>query len=103
MDSPFGQSVLRVLTPIGVIPSSVAPGRGGSDAGPLADAGVPIFALNQDGSKYFDYHHTSDDTLDKIDRDALSQNVAAWVTLVWLAADSNVDFRALAEAVPAKP
>ena len=31
----------------------------------------------------------------KIDRAALSQNVAAWVTLVWLAADSDIDFRTL--------
>ena len=42
-----------------------------------ADAGVPILALNQDGSKYFDHHHTSDDTLDKIDRDALAQAAPA--------------------------
>ncbi len=48
--------------------------------------------------RYFDVHHSADDTLDKIDRAALSQNVAAWASLVWLAADSDVDFRALAKS-----
>jgi len=95
MESPFGQTLLRVLAPIGVVPSSSAP-NGGSDVGPLGAAGVPLFDLNQDGTKYFDYHHTADDTLDKIEPAALSQNVAAWVTLAWLVADSDVDFRALA-------
>jgi carboxypeptidase Q len=96
--SAFGQSLMRVLAPLGVVPSEAPPGEGGSDIGPLVESGVPAFVLRQDGSKYFDYHHTADDTLDKIDPDSLSQNVAAWVSLVWLVADSEVDFRALAAA-----
>jgi Zn-dependent M28 family amino/carboxypeptidase len=96
--SPFGSMLTRVLAPIAVVPSSVPPGGGGSDTAPLAQLGVPIFLLNQDGTKYFDLHHTANDTLDKIDRAALSQNVAAWVTLTWLAADSTIDFRALAKS-----
>ena len=96
--SPFGSMLTRVLAPIAVVPSSVPPGSGGSDTAPLAQLGVPIFLLNQDGTKYFDLHHTANDTLDKIDRAALSQNVAAWVTLTWLAADSTIDFRALAKS-----
>jgi Zn-dependent M28 family amino/carboxypeptidase len=93
--SPFAQTLLRVLAPLGVIPSSVKP-QGGSDVEPLGEAGVPLLDLNQDGSKYFDLHHTADDTLDKIEPAALSQNVAAWTTMAWLIADSDVDFRALA-------
>ena len=54
---------------------------------------MPAFALAQDGTRYFDLHHTADDTLDKIDRQQLDQNVAAWAALIWLAADSDVDFR----------
>jgi Zn-dependent M28 family amino/carboxypeptidase len=95
-DGPFGQSLMRVLIPIGVVPSSQPPGDGGADVAALSQAGVPVFVLNQDGSKYFDYHHTADDTLDKIDPKALSQNVAAWTALVWLAADGDTDFRAAA-------
>jgi carboxypeptidase Q len=92
-ESEFGKSLMRVLAPIGVVPSSDPPGDGGADIAPLENAGVPVFVLRQDGSKYFDYHHTADDTLDKVDPAALAQNVAAWVSLVWLAADSDVDFR----------
>ena len=61
---------------------------------PIVEAGVPAFALSQDGMPYFDIHHTPDDTLDKVDRAQLDQNVAAWAALAWLAADSEVDFRA---------
>jgi Zn-dependent M28 family amino/carboxypeptidase len=93
--SPFGTALTRVLAPLSVVPSSVPPGNGGADIAPLEKLGVPVFVLNQDGTNYFDYHHTPDDTLDKIDPAALSQNVAAWAALVWLAADSEVDFRAL--------
>ena len=50
---------------------------------------MPAFDLMQDGMRYFDIHHTPDDTLDKIDRQQLDQNVAAWAALVWLAADSD--------------
>jgi carboxypeptidase Q len=96
--SAFGVTLARVLAPISVVPSRVPPGEGGADIAPLERIGVPVFVLNQDGTKYFDYHHTPNDTLDKVDPTALSQNVAAWVSLVWLAADSDVDFRALREA-----
>ena len=95
MDSQFGQALLRVLAPLGIVPTTSAP-QGGSDVGPLGAAGVPLFDLNQDGTKYFDFHHTADDTLDKIEPAALAQNVAAWTALAWLIADSDVDLRALA-------
>ena len=95
LESPFGQTLLRVLAPLSIVGSPSAP-QGGSDVGPLGAAGVPLFDLKQDGTKYFDYHHTADDTLDKIEPGALSQNVAAWTALAWLVADSDVDFRALA-------
>ena len=90
--TPFGQSVMRVLAPVSVVPSS-SPPSGGTDVGPLGKAGVPLFDLNQDGTRYFDYHHTADDTLDKIDPAALSQNVAAWTALAWLIADGEADLR----------
>ncbi|MNS73729.1 hypothetical protein D3C72_1071790 [compost metagenome] len=74
------------------------------DIGPLAGAGVPVFGLAQDGTRYFDLHHTADDTLDKIDPAQMTQNVAAWAALVRLIADSDVDFRALrSAATQAKP
>jgi hypothetical protein len=98
----FARAAARVLYPIGVLSSSVPELSGGADIGPLAQVGVPVFGLSQDGTRYFDLHHTADDTLDKVDPAQMSQNVAAWAALVWLIADSDVDFRALrAAAAPA--
>ena len=89
----FQKIATRVLYPIGVLASSKAETEGGSDIGPLAEAGVPVFGLSQDGTRYFDLHHTANDTLDKIDPVQLNQNVAAWTALVWLIANSDVEFR----------
>ena len=96
--SEFARIAAQVLYPIGVLPSPQPELHGGADIGPLAAAGVPVFGLNQDGTRYFDLHHTADDTLDKIDPEQLSQNVAAWAALVYLIADSDVDFRAMRPA-----
>lgn len=96
--SAFATTVARVLEPIGVLPARESARHAGTDVGPSVEAGVPAFALLQDGSQYFDIHHTANDTLDKVDRDQLDQNVAAWAALVWLAADSAVDFRPKAPA-----
>lgn len=101
--SDFQKAANRVLYPIGVLSSSQVETEGGVDVGPLGPLGVPFFGLAQDGTRYFDLHHTANDTLDKIDPAQLSQNVAAWAGLVWLIADSDVDFRTLRQAAAAAP
>ena len=50
--------------------------------GVLTAIGVPTFELSQDAMRYFDYHHTPDDTLDKVDPAQLRQNVAAWTAVL---------------------
>ena len=45
--------------------------------------------LQQDGTRYFDLHHTPDDTLDKIDKVQLRQNVAVWTTVVAILANEE--------------
>ena len=54
----------------------------GTDVEPTIKAGAPWISLSQDGIRYFDYHHTPDDTLDKIDPAQLRQNVAAWTAML---------------------
>jgi carboxypeptidase Q len=98
MDGSFAQVMMRVLTPIGVLKADKAADEVGTDVGPTVEAGVPGFALHQDASRYFDIHHTPDDTLDKVDPEQLNQNVAAWAVVAWLAADSDIDFRTHAPA-----
>lgn len=69
------------------------PTTGGPDIIPLFNAGVPVFRLQQDGTDYFDLHHTPDDTFDKIDPEAMAQNVAAWAAMIWMASEAEVDYR----------
>jgi hypothetical protein len=54
---------------------------GGADIGPLAAYGVPFVGVQQDVSRYFDYHHSAADTLDKVRPGDLAQTAAAvaWV------------------------
>lgn len=73
------------------------PTSGGPDIIPLSNAGVPAFRLQQDGTDYFDLHHTPDDTFDKINKEAVAQNVAAWAATVWMASEADVDYRAKPE------
>lgn len=87
---PTAASALNDRIAAGLGPLGIARSRdvasGGADIGVLATAGVPLIDLQQDGSDYFDLHHTPDDTFDKIVPADLAQNVAAWtVTLALLA------------------
>mgnify|MGYP000049974322 CR=1 FL=1 len=77
----------RGLLPLSV---SVAAGdaSGGADVGATVARGVPAIDLEQDGTRYFDLHHTPDDTLDKVDPAQLSQAVAAWAVTLRLLADA---------------
>jgi Zn-dependent M28 family amino/carboxypeptidase len=96
--SAFGQSFLHIVDPLDILPSRLPPGRAGEDVGTIVDAGAPSFAFNLDQTRTLDLHHTPDDTLDKIEPKNLNQNIAGWAALLWLAADSDVDFRAMAAA-----
>lgn len=64
---------------------------GGEDLGPLKQASkVPVASLVQDGTHYFDIHHTANDTLDKVDADALRQNVQAFAIFAWMMANPQI-------------
>ena len=91
--TPVIDEVGRVIAPLGIIRGGSNEPGGGPDIIPLAMLGVPTVRLEQNGEDYFDLHHTPDDTLDKIDPDELAQNVAAYAALVYLAAETDVDFR----------
>jgi carboxypeptidase Q len=74
----FGENVLRVSY------DSV-----GSDTEKLEDLGIAGFAVITDNRTYFDYHHTSADTFDKINLQDLQDDSA--VTAVLAYALANVD------------
>lgn len=89
---PAAHAIGRVLEPLGIAPGENT-ASGGPDITFLREAGVPVVDLYQDGIDYFDYHHTPNDTLDKIAPGDLDQNVAAYAALMYLVAESAVDFR----------
>jgi carboxypeptidase Q len=72
-------------------------GSGGPDLMPWRNDGLGFFRLAQDGTDYFDLHHTADDTLDKVVPEHLNQNVAAWTSVIYLAAESDTYFKLNAE------
>ncbi|MBN8263293.1 MAG: M28 family peptidase [Xanthomonadales bacterium] len=83
--------IAEALAPLGI--AHVADGEGcGPDLSPFNAVGMACAGLAQDGTDYFDLHHTPDDTLDKVDPQALAQNVAAYAVFAYLAADAEGDF-----------
>ncbi|NDK38294.1 peptidase M28 family protein [Pseudoxanthomonas gei] len=96
--------IAEALKPLG-IEYLADKGDAGPDIGPIAGKGATWAWLGQDGSDYFDLHHNADDTLDKIDPQALAQNVAAYTVFAYLAAEADGDFGSVvkAEVVEAAP
>jgi Zn-dependent M28 family amino/carboxypeptidase len=84
---PVADRLAIALAPLG-IGRSLEPAGGGADIAPLVRAGVPVIDLEQDGTRYFDVHHTPDDTLDKVDPEQLRQNVAAWTAMLAITANA---------------
>ena len=62
-------------------------GGGGADIGPIMRRGVPGMGLRVDGSRYFWYHHTEADTLDKLDARDLAECVATMAVMAYVVAD----------------
>jgi hypothetical protein len=53
--------------------------------------------LRQDGTTYFDFHHTANDTLERIDKGEIDQAAAAFAATAYGAADAPSDFGRLPE------
>jgi len=90
---PATRAFRAALPPLKVLVNPTPPRFGGSDIAGLIGLGVPFVDFNQDAGRYFDLHHSADDTLDKIDPADLAQNVAVWASFIYTAANSDVDFR----------
>ena len=82
-------SIAGVLAPVAAILGNSGAGLmrtadlAGSDIIVLGIGGVPTFAPVQDSRRYFDYHHTPADTLDKIDPAELRENAAVVSVLAY--------------------
>ena len=78
----------------------VRPGGSGVDVGPIVREGVPGVGHWVDTSRYFDIHHSSADTFEKIDPDILARNVAVIAGLIHAVAEDSVSLRRLVPQTP---
>jgi carboxypeptidase Q len=73
------------LEPIGA--GTITRGGGGADIGPMMERGMAGMGLTVESSRYFWYHHTPADTLDKLDPDEMARCVAAMAVMAYVVAD----------------
>ncbi len=71
-----------LLDPYGL--SDFSQEGGGADIGPLAPQGVALIGFLPDSQRYFDYHHTGEDTIDKVNKRELELGSASMAALVYL-------------------
>ncbi len=68
---------------------TITRGGGGADIGPIMQLGVPGLGLNVDGTRYFWYHHTDADTVDKLDPKDVALCVATMAVMAYVLADMD--------------
>jgi carboxypeptidase Q len=81
------QDIANLLEPIGS--NFIGDSGGGADIGPIMREGVPGMGLRVDGSKYFWYHHTNADAIDKLDEDEFNRCVASMAIMAYVVADMD--------------
>jgi len=59
-------------------------GGGGADIGPLRSQGTVLIGYYPDSQRYFDYHHSANDTFDKVNKRELELGAASIAALVYL-------------------
>lgn len=92
-NSTEGRDDMKALADLLELPLVKKDTTGGPDIGPIKAEGVPAMRLQQDGTDYFDLHHTPDDTFDKIDADEMAKNTAAFAAMAWITANSDSEYR----------
>lgn len=65
-------------------------GGGGADVGPLAQFGAVLFGLQPESQRYFDYHHSDKDTIDKVHPRELELGALSMATLAWFISEDGV-------------
>ncbi|VUX55687.1 Peptidase M28 [uncultured Woeseiaceae bacterium] len=90
---PVIREMHKLVAPLGIAWSDANDATGASDMSVLGRAGMPALNLSQNSNDYFMYHHTPNDTFDKIIPEDMRYLTAAYATLFYLAAEMEVDFR----------
>ncbi len=79
------EEILSLLKPIGA--TRLYDEGDGADISPLMEKGVAGLSVEPEASHYFDWHHSVDDTLDKVSPLYLKQHTAAMAALQYVLAD----------------
>lgn len=94
---PTSLNVVRemgaVFAPYGVSTLMTNTAKGQSDMSALGNAGMPAVNFGMEPTNYFDFHHTPNDTLDKVDMPAITHNTAIYAMFAWMAATVDVDYK----------
>lgn len=72
----------KLLEPYGI--HIMQKGGSGADIGPMKKDGVMLIGFVPDSQRYFDYHHASSDTFDKVNRRELELGAASIAALMYL-------------------
>ena len=76
------QSWKKILSPYGL--HDLDKGGSGADIGPLKGDNVTLVGYRPDSQRYFDYHHTSTDTFDKVNKRELELGSASMASIIYL-------------------
>jgi len=87
------REMYKLIAPLGIAWSDANDATGASDMSVLGKAGMPALNFMQNSNDYFMYHHTPNDTFDKIIPEDMRHLTAAYATVFYLAAEMDVDFR----------
>ena len=68
-------------------------GGGDADNGPLKSLGTLLFALQPDDQRYFDYHHSRNDTIDKVHPRELEFGAISMAVLSWLLSERGDELK----------
>jgi carboxypeptidase Q len=88
--------VILALGPLGATLLEHRDGGAGADVDPLDEAGIPTLSPIVDSRKYFDYHHSPADTLDKVQAEDIRRQVAVLAVMAYYLAE-------IPEALPRLP
>lgn len=95
--SPSWARVVRLLEPLGVAYDE-GEAEGGADLEAIhEEGGVPLADVMQDGSRYFDIHHTANDVMSSVDRESLDHAMRAVLTVAYAVALDPEIVRPVAE------
>jgi carboxypeptidase Q len=88
--SSNGRQTVKAITTLlqGIGALDILPTGGGADVGPASQEGrIPSMSLESDDSRYFNFHHTAADTVDKIDPIEMAKCAAAITVMAYVIAD----------------